>query len=143
VLAAFFRKSKMGFLSEIAGPLGAISANASIPVLVAACVAAFVVLSVVINVLRQLLFKDASRPPVVFHWFPVIGSTITYGMDPYKFFFANREKVSLVGLVVVWTCTNALIVWRCLYLYTFGQEDDCLLGYKGKQLYSQWQDQRR
>ncbi|ORX97557.1 eburicol 14 alpha-demethylase-like protein [Clohesyomyces aquaticus] len=82
----------MGILSEIAGPLGEFASTASLPVLVAAGVASFLVLAVVLNVLQQLLFKKPNEPPMVFHWFPVLGSTITYGMDPYKFFFSNREK---------------------------------------------------
>jgi divalent metal cation (Fe/Co/Zn/Cd) transporter len=53
----------------------------------------FMSLSVVVNVLRQLLFKCPHEPPVVFHWFPFIGSTVNYGIDPYKFFFSCREKV--------------------------------------------------
>ncbi|KKK12588.1 14-alpha sterol demethylase Cyp51B [Aspergillus rambellii] len=52
----------------------------------------FVALSVVVNVLRQVLFKNPNEPPVVFHWFPFIGSTISYGIDPYKFFFTCRAK---------------------------------------------------
>jgi hypothetical protein len=52
-----------------------------------------VVLSVLTNVLVQLVFKNPNEPPVVFHWFPFIGSTVTYGMDPYKFFFDARKKV--------------------------------------------------
>lgn len=51
------------------------------------------VLSVVINVLAQLLFKNPNEPPVVFHWFPFIGNTISYGIDPYNFFFECRRKV--------------------------------------------------
>ncbi|KAK0521882.1 Lanosterol 14-alpha-demethylase [Tilletia horrida] len=51
------------------------------------------VLAVVLNVLAQLLLpKDRSRPPVVFHWVPVIGSAVTYGIDPYKFFFDCRKQ---------------------------------------------------
>lgn len=53
----------------------------------------FISLSVVVNVLRQLLFKSPHEPPVVFHWFPFVGSTISYGIDPYKFFFNARAKV--------------------------------------------------
>lgn len=49
--------------------------------------------SVVFNVLRQVLFKNPHEPPVVFHWFPFVGSTISYGMDPYRFFFESRAKV--------------------------------------------------
>ena len=83
----------MGLLSEVAGPLGDFASTASLPVLVATSVASFLVLSVVLNVLQQLLLKSPNEPPVVFHWFPILGSTITYGMDPYKFFFANKAKV--------------------------------------------------
>ncbi|KAJ5140566.1 Eburicol 14-alpha-demethylase [Penicillium atrosanguineum] len=52
----------------------------------------FISLSVVVNVLRQLLFKSPHEPPMVFHWFPFVGSTISYGIDPYKFFFNARAK---------------------------------------------------
>lgn len=55
--------------------------------------AAFFVLSILINVASQLLVRRSSTdPPVVFHWVPIIGSTITYGIDPYNFFFSCREK---------------------------------------------------
>jgi hypothetical protein len=60
---------------------------------VVAVLASFIVLIVLLNVLQQLLFKNSNEPPMVFHWFPVIGSTITYGIDPYKFFFDCRAKV--------------------------------------------------
>lgn len=83
----------MGILAELSGPLGNFTSTASLPVLVASGFASFLVLAVVLNVLSQLLFKNPNEPPVVFHWFPVIGSTITYGIDPFKFFFANKEKV--------------------------------------------------
>ncbi|KAL4866404.1 hypothetical protein BDV12DRAFT_187475 [Aspergillus spectabilis] len=52
----------------------------------------FLVLAVVVNVLQQILFKNSNEPPVVFHWFPFVGSTISYGIDPYKFFFNSRAK---------------------------------------------------
>lgn len=58
---------------------------------------AFIILSVVLNVLNQLLFKNRNEPPLVFHWFPFVGSTITYGMDPPKFFKENRAKVRLTN----------------------------------------------
>lgn len=83
----------MGLLADVASPLGDFASNTSLPVLVAAGTASFLVLVVVLNVLKQLLFKNPNEPPLVFHWFPVIGSTITYGMDPYKFFFLNKAKV--------------------------------------------------
>jgi sterol 14-demethylase len=45
------------------------------------------------NALKQLLFPNKNEPPLVFHWIPFLGSTISYGIDPYRFFFACRAKV--------------------------------------------------
>lgn len=56
-----------------------------------------VFISVVLNVFNQLFLYNRNEPPVVFHWFPLVGSTIPYGMDPYKFFFSCREKVCVNG----------------------------------------------
>jgi sterol 14-demethylase len=50
-------------------------------------------LSVFLHVANQILFKNPNEPPMVFSWFPIIGNTITYGMDPPKFFKENRAKV--------------------------------------------------
>lgn len=47
---------------------------------------------ILLNIFRQVLFKNAHEPPIVFHLVPFIGSTITYGIDPYTFFFSCREK---------------------------------------------------
>lgn len=66
----------------------------SSPELLAAGFAVFLVVSVVLNVFKQILFKDPHRPPVVFHWFPFVGSTITYGRDPLKFFEDCKKKVN-------------------------------------------------
>lgn len=54
----------------------------------------FIAFSILFNVLSQLI-KSRTRgtdPPVVFHWVPIIGSTISYGIDPYKFFFDCKRK---------------------------------------------------
>ena len=67
--------------------LGSISAN------LAAGLAVFTALAIILNVLRQLLAQSPNEPPLVFHWVPFFGSTIVYGIDPYKFFFNCREKV--------------------------------------------------
>ncbi|KAF2759408.1 cytochrome P450 [Pseudovirgaria hyperparasitica] len=82
----------MGLLSAIVNPLVHISSDISTPALIGASFAIFLTLSIVLNVLRQLLFKNPNEPPVVFHWVPFFGSTIVYGIDPYKFFFSCREK---------------------------------------------------
>lgn len=84
----------MGLLAQVADRLGHFTSNASLPILLAAGFTSFILLAVVLNVLKQLLFKNPNEPPLVFHWFPVIGNTVTYGMDPYKFFFQNKQKVS-------------------------------------------------
>ena len=64
------------------------------PLLGAYALVAFVA-AILLNVAYQLLFRvlNRTKPLLVFHWIPFLGSTISYGMDPYKFFFACREKV--------------------------------------------------
>jgi sterol 14-demethylase len=83
----------MGVLATVAGPLGDFTSNSSRPVVAAAGFASCILLAVVLNILKQLLLKKPNEPPMVFHWLPVIGSTVTYGMDPYAFFFRNQKKV--------------------------------------------------
>ncbi|KAL6706867.1 serine/threonine protein kinase [Coniothyrium glycines] len=82
----------MGVLATVAGPLGDFTTNSSRPIVYAAGFASFLLLAVVLNILKQLLLKKANEPPVVFHWFPIIGNTVWYGMDPYSFFFTNQKK---------------------------------------------------
>lgn len=83
----------MGILEVITASLAEQISQRGMGIVVAAGFAAFLVLAVVLNVLNQLLFKNPNEPPVVFHWFPVVGSSVTYGIDPYRFFFENRAKV--------------------------------------------------
>lgn len=83
----------MGVLQDVAGPLSQQFAKLGTASQIGAIFAGLLFLIVAVNVLQQLLFKNPNEPPMVFHWFPVIGSTITYGMDPPAFFKANREKV--------------------------------------------------
>jgi len=85
----------MGLLESVNGLFAEQVSQRGLGLVVAASFAAFIVLAVVLNVLNQLLFKNPNEPPVVFHWFPIIGSTITYGIDPYRFFFDCRAKVCL------------------------------------------------
>ncbi|KAF2134163.1 lanosterol 14-alpha-demethylase [Dothidotthia symphoricarpi CBS 119687] len=83
---------RMGVVADIAGPLGNFTSNSSFPVVAATGFASFILVAIVLNILKQLLLKNPNEPPLVFHWLPVIGNTITYGMDPYGFFFANHKK---------------------------------------------------
>nr|AAF18469.2 eburicol 14 alpha-demethylase [Oculimacula yallundae] len=82
----------MGILDAVTVPLATQVSQRGLGVVIAAGFAAFLVVSVVLNVLSQILFKNPNEPPVVFHFFPIIGSTVTYGIDPYKFFFDNKAK---------------------------------------------------
>ncbi|KAL8727526.1 MAG: hypothetical protein Q9166_005997 [cf. Caloplaca sp. 2 TL-2023] len=52
----------------------------------------FITVAIVWTVLQQIFFKNPNEPPVVFHWVPIIGSTVTYGIDPYKFYFDCQAK---------------------------------------------------
>lgn len=83
----------MGVLEYVTVPLAQQVSQRGLGVVIAAGFAAFLVLSVVLNVLSQVLFQNPNEPPVVFHLFPIIGSTVTYGIDPYKFFFDCKAKV--------------------------------------------------
>lgn len=82
----------MGILNEISSPLVVRLSTASTWQIVGLSLGTFITLSIIINVLSQLLRRNPNEPPLVFHWVPFIGSTITYGIDPYKFFFACRAK---------------------------------------------------
>ncbi|SPO00961.1 probable cytochrome P450 51 (eburicol 14 alpha-demethylase) [Cephalotrichum gorgonifer] len=55
-------------------------------------VVAFLFLSVVLNVANQIFFSNPNEPPMVFHLFPLIGSTVEYGIDPPRFFKKMRAK---------------------------------------------------
>jgi len=86
----------MGLLSELVVQLIPFTqklVQQSTPVLVVGGIFGFCVFATVLNIIQQLLFADPNKPPVVFHIFPFFGSTIIYGIDPYKFFFACQEKV--------------------------------------------------
>ena len=84
----------MGLLHEIAGPLSQQFSQQGTAAQIAIAVGGFLFVTIFINVLSQVLFRNPNEPPLVFHWFPIIGSTITYGMDPPRFFAENRKKVS-------------------------------------------------
>lgn len=77
----------MGFLNDIA------SANWTVNwTTITFSIFTLIAVTILLNVFRQLAFRNPNEPPIVFHWVPFIGSTITYGIDPYTFFFACREK---------------------------------------------------
>jgi len=83
----------MGLLENATDLVGQQISQRGLGIVLAAGFAAFLVVTVILNVLQQLLLKNPNEPPIVFHWLPIIGNTITYGMDPYTFFFSCRAKV--------------------------------------------------
>ncbi|EAW11788.1 cytochrome P450 [Aspergillus clavatus NRRL 1] len=82
----------MGLITDILDGVCKYCSTQSIWMLGGVGLLSLLAVAVVVNVLRQLLFKNPNEPPLVFHWFPFIGSTISYGIDPYKFFFDCRAK---------------------------------------------------
>ena len=85
----------MRVVLTVAGQLRHASAT-SLATIIGLALGSLFALAVLLNVLHQLLHKNPNEPPVVFHWVPLIGSTIDYGIDPYKFFFRCREKVRAI-----------------------------------------------
>jgi sterol 14alpha-demethylase len=59
----------------------------------AATGASIIAIAILWNLIRQVFLKNPHEPPVVFHWLPIIGSTVTYGIDPLKFFAQCQAKV--------------------------------------------------
>ncbi|KAF4462928.1 cytochrome P450 family 51 (sterol 14-demethylase) [Fusarium albosuccineum] len=62
--------------------------------------AAFLVI-IILNVLKQKLFRKAGEPPLVFHWIPFLGNAVTYGLDPYNFFHGDVFTFVLFGRKIV------------------------------------------
>ena len=83
----------MGLLTFVLEPLRDALGTQSTLYVLAAGALSFCLVAVLLNVLQQLVFRNPAEPPLVFHWVPFVGSTISYGIDPYKFFFKCRDKV--------------------------------------------------
>ena len=85
----------MGIIQEVLGPAAEQFSQLPLSTQATAGVGCFLVVTVILNVLSQVLFRNPNEPPVVFHWFPFIGSTIKYGLDPPRFFKEMQKKVSI------------------------------------------------
>ncbi len=100
----------------------------------------FVVLVILYTLLTQLAFKHPNEPPVVFHWLPIIGSTVTYGIDPFKFFSDCQAKVRWCDFI---PCLYWLPpVWQHLHIHSLGTEGDRLPWAKGEPVHSEWKAER-
>lgn len=129
----------MGLLAVVLDSLCERCSNTSILVLLGIGLSSLLAVSVILNVLRQLLFKNPNEPPLVFHWFPFIGSTISYGMDPYKFFFDCRAKVWTSNMRISIFCFYAdsclPTVRRYLHLHSPRQKDNSVSGNQGQRFH--------
>lgn len=89
------------------------------------------------NALDQLAPKDPRKPPVVFHYVPIIGCAVSYGMDPYGFMFRCREKVRSFCLRALGTSkelTHSIIVRQRLYFPSHRKDCHCHARSARKQL---------
>lgn len=107
----------MGLLGTLLAPVERLIEVLPLWQLVFFALTVFTTLAILVNVLNQLLFKNPNEPPIIFHLVPFFGSTITYGIDPFKFFFSCREKVHYLATYVNLE-TYSVVVWRCLYLHS-------------------------
>ncbi|KAI0635800.1 cytochrome P450 [Trametes polyzona] len=83
-------------------------------------------ISIVLNVLWQLLPRDKSQPPLVWHWIPFLGSAPAYGRDPVAFFRECREKYGNVFTFI--------LLGRRVTVTLGPQGNDFVLGGKHTQL---------
>ncbi|KAK5663495.1 hypothetical protein OQA88_3925 [Cercophora sp. LCS_1] len=112
----------MGLLQEVAGPLSQQFSQLGLGSQIGVVVATVLFVSVFVNVLRQALPRNSNEPPMVFHWFPIIGSTITYGMDPPRFFDENRKKLG--------DCFTFILLGKKTTVYVGTQGNDFILNGK-------------
>lgn len=131
----------MGLLEEVAGPLSQQFSKLGTASQVGVVALTVIVLSVVLNVLNQLMFKNPNEPPMVFHWLPLIGSTVTYGMDPPRFFKENSQKVSQSPPPQPYRVSfhpadlDTHTAWRCFHLHPPRQEDHRIRRPPGQRVY--------
>ncbi|KAH9945357.1 cytochrome P450 [Epithele typhae] len=84
------------------------------------------VVSIILNVLWQLLPRSKSQPPLVWHWIPFLGSAPAYGRDPVAFFRQCREKYG--------NCFTFILIGRRVTVTLGTQGNDYVLGGKHTQL---------
>lgn len=116
---------------------------------VVAAITSVLVLAVITTVLQQVLLKNPNEPPLVFHWLPLIGSTVTYGIDPFKFFFDCQSKVrdlfprTIIQDLGFGNIHLGSIVWRYIHFHTSWKEGHCLPRIKRQSIHLERETQRR
>ncbi|PIL35698.1 cytochrome P450 [Ganoderma sinense ZZ0214-1] len=84
------------------------------------------VLSIILNVLWQLIPGPKSQPPMVWHWIPFLGSAPSYGRDPIGFFRECREKYG--------NCFTFILLGKRVTVTLGTHGNDYVLGGKHTQL---------
>ena len=82
----------MGLLATVSAPVERLLSALPIWQIVLLGFSVLFGVAILANVTRQWLFYNRKAPPEVFSLLPVLGSTITYGIDPFNFFFGCQEK---------------------------------------------------
>jgi Cytochrome P450 len=82
----------MGLIATVSAPIEEFVAQLAIWQFVLLTFSTALALAIFLNIFRQLFLYDRSAPPEVFSLLPVLGSTVRYGIDPFKFFFDCQAK---------------------------------------------------
>jgi hypothetical protein len=82
----------MGLIATLSAPIEQLLTRLAIWQLVLLAFSSALFLAIFLNVCRQWFLYDRSAPPEVFSLLPVLGSTVRYGIDPFKFFFDCQAK---------------------------------------------------
>ena len=71
---------------------------------------------------------------MVFHWLPVIGSTVIYGIDPFKFFFDCQAKVRYIRIEAHTEKLTSQFKYGDIFTFVLlGRKVTVYLGSKGNQ----------
>jgi sterol 14-demethylase len=93
---------------------------------------ALIALSIARHIIQQLLFPNKDEPPLVFSWLPLIGSTIDYGVDPYKFYFKYQKEVSTVFFLTFHTIGINVCQYGNIFSFVLvGKKHTVCLGLEG------------
>lgn len=118
------------------------------PLQASAILTVLISLSVLVNVLFQFVaIGKGNKPPLVFHYFPIIGSTVSYGKDPMVFFERCKQKVrgylSLYpeeGIYLLTTLSG--VVRKCIHIHPPWTTRHCIPWSPRKQLCVKWKAKR-
>ena len=96
----------------------------------------FITFVILVNGVKQAMFKKRNEPPVVFHWLPFIGSAVSYGQEPIRFLSECQAKVKSDPIayttVRIHSKSPTLLVWQHLHVCSFWPESYSIPGHHWK-----------